>query len=200
MISLQLYSGGINWINHILSPCLDKGFFLAIYIPPSVHVFTSRPLLFFSFTRPVRLRQGVQLGECHAVSTSAKNITFIRPHYITTDILVKMSFANSFQYSFPPGCPSWINVSFIGMRKNTSSKLISKSKQTERERQRRSDWRGKGGRGRYSFFIDYISMAAISSWAVNTRDTKTPISLFVLFSRSLNNFPSTWCIVSVTEK
>ena len=122
----------------------------------------------------MRLRKGVQLGECHAVSTTAKNITFIRSHYITTDILVKMSFANSFQYSFPPGCPSWINVSFIGMGKNASSKLISKSKQRETKKK---GLEREGGRGRYSFFIDYIPMAAVSIRG----DTKTSICVSVCF-------------------
>lgn len=108
-----------------LSPS-DKGYFCVIYQSMSSYLV---PFCFLFYSSH-EAKTGVQLGECHAVSV---NITFIRPHYITTDILVKMSFANSFQYSFPPGCPGRINMSFIGMWKKTSSKLISKSKQSEEE-------------------------------------------------------------------
>lgn len=118
---------------------LDKGYFCAFYIPHwSMSSYLIPSCFFFYSSREDKT--GVGLGECHAVSV---NITFIRLHYITSDILVKMSFANSFRYSFPPGCPSRINMSFIWIWKKTSSKLISKNKQ----REGRSDWRGREEEG-----------------------------------------------------
>lgn len=142
----------------------------------------------FLFNSSHEAETGVQLGECHAVSTSAKNITFIRAHYITTDILVKMSFANSFQYSFPPGCPGRINNSFIGMWKKTSAKLITK---VNRERGWGWGWRDRRWR-EVQFLHQRWCMGAICSRAVNTGDTKMEISLFCvhrhdLFSRPLSN-------------
>ena len=88
----------------------------------------SRPLL-FSFTNPTRPARGTawRLPCCQHVD---ENITFIRAHYITTDI----SFANSFQCSFPPSCPGKINMSFIGMWEKTNPKLISNKKRKKESR------------------------------------------------------------------